>query len=515
MENQSIEIYRGKLQRAPTLRDAAWVCFEHRQLILVVFCAVFLGALLSALLTPRKYEAETEILVKRERADPVVTPGSNSSPTLTMGVTEEDLNSEVELLRSGDLLEKVVITCGLDRRPPDSVLEILLRAVKKPFLGQGNTELAIPLAVRALRRKLNVETIRKTNLIRVTYASPDPKLAASVLKTLTNLYLEKHLEVHRPPGAYAFFQQETARYWNALQAAEKELGDFNRAQNTVSAQAEKDGAEQKLAEFEGTLRQTRADIAATKERINTLTTQMASTPNRLTTEVRTNSLLLEQLKSSLMTLELKRTELAGKYAASNRPLREVESQIADTKAAIAQEENSPLHEDTTNRNPTYQWLADELAKARADLASSQAQAAALENQVRAYRSDLLELDKKDLEQQDLIRNAKAQEANYLLYQNKREEARISDALDQKRIVNASIAEAATVPALPSGLGPALMVLIGLIVASFTSVGAAFAKQRIKSSFRDPEEVQLLLDVPVLASFPKDGLGESHVSAKTI
>ena len=231
---------------------------------------------------------------------------------------------------------------------------------------------------------------------------------------------------------------------------------------------------------------------------------MASASNRLTTQVRTNSLLLEQLKSSLLALELKRMELAGKYAASYRPLREVESQIAETKAAIAQEEDSPLHEDTTDRNPTYQWMADELAKARTELASLEAQGAALEEQVGTYRSDLLALDKKDLEQQDLIRNAKSEEANYLLYVNKREEARISDALDQKHIVNASIVEAATVPALPIGLGPALTLFMGLIVASFAGLGAAFTKQYVSSTFSNPDEVELLLGVPLLASFPKDG-----------
>ena len=504
MEKQSIEIYGGRLQRTPTLRDLAWVCFQHRRLVVLVFCCIFLGALLSVLITRRTYEAETEILLKRERGDPLVTPGTNSTATLIMGVTEEDLNSEVELLKARDLLGKVVVRCGLDRLPSDSIFEPLLRAFSKSSSEQSSTELAIPFAVRTLQRTLKVEPIRKTNLIRVTYASPDPKLAASVLKTLSDLYLEKHLEVHRPPGAFAFFQHETAHQRDGLQAAEERLADFNRAQNNVSAEAEKAEAEKKLAEFEGNLRQTRTAIAYTKERIQTLTTQMTSTPNRLTTQVRTNAAYLEQLKSTLLTLELKRTELAGKYAASNRPLRELESQIADTKAAIAQEENSPLHEDTTDRNSTYQWMTDELAKARTELASLRAQAAALESQVRAYRSDLLDLDKKDFEQHDLSRTAKAEETNYLLYLNKREEARISDALDQKHIVNASIAEAATVPALPSGLGPALTLLIGLVVASFASVGSAFAMQHVNSSFRDPDEVQLLLEVPVLASLPKEG-----------
>jgi uncharacterized protein involved in exopolysaccharide biosynthesis len=278
-------------------------------------------------------------------------------------------------------------------------------------------------------------------------------------------------------------------------------------QNTVSAQTEKFAGQQKLAEFTATLRQTRTAIAATEGRIQTLTSQMASTPTRMTTEIRTNSLLLQQLKSTLLTLELKRTELAGKYAASYVPLRDVEAQIVQTKAAIAKEENQPVHDDTTDRNPTYEWMANELAKARTDDASLRRQAAATEDQMRAYRSELLVLDGKDLEQQDLLRTAKIQETNYLLYQNKKEEARISDALDEKHIVNVAVAEAATTPALPSSRSPFEMLFAALIVASFAGVGVAFGKEHLNASLRNPDDVRLLLEIPVLASFPKTITGQ--------
>jgi uncharacterized protein involved in exopolysaccharide biosynthesis len=146
------------------------------------------------------------------------------------------------------------------------------------------------------------------------------------------------------------------------------------------------------------------------------------------------------------------------------------------------------------------WLDGELAKARADLASYQAQAAATAKIVRDYRASALLLDQKEIEQQDLIRTAKADEANYLLYLNKREEARISDALDNKRIVNVAIAEAATVPALP--VHPRwLFVLLGGLLASLVSVASAFASDYFDPSFRTAEEVESFLDVPVLAALP--------------
>jgi len=501
MKDKSTESYEGTFLRAFSLRDIAWVCFRYRRLVLISFCSILLGSLVYVLISPRTYQAETEILVKRERADPIVTPENNGTPVFTTAVTEEDLNSEVEILQGRDLLEKVVVKCGLDRQPPHSLIDSVLRTAEK-LLPQNTTDLAIPRAVRSLQKKLKVEAIEKTNLIKVSYKSDDPELAARVLQTLMSFYLDKHLQVHRPPGTFTFFQQEASQYWNGLQAAERKVADFNRDQNTVSPQTEQSTAGGKLADFEAALRLTRTTIAAKEGRIQTLSTQMNSIPVRITTTVSTNSLLLQGLKSTLLNLELKRTELMGKYAASYPPLRDVESQIAQTNAAIATEEDRPLHDDTTDRNPTYQWMADELPKAKTDLVSLRREAVATEEQIRAYRSELLVLDTKAREQHDLTREANIQETNYLLYQNKMEEARISDALDEKHIVNVAVAEAATTPALPSGPPPFVMMLLGVIVASFVSVGLAFGKDYLNACLRNPDEVRLLLEIPVLAAFPK-------------
>ena len=111
-----------------------------------------------------------------------------------------------------------------------------------------------------------------------------------------------------------------------------------------------------------------------------------------------------------------------------------------------------------------------------------------------------------MEQQDLVRAAKLQESNYLLYQNKREEARISDALDQKHISNVSVAEAATMPALPSDLGPVALLILGLVSGGSLGIGLAFLTDRFTLALRKPADVKMLLELPVLAAFPKESNG---------
>ncbi len=64
-----------------------------------------------------------------------------------------------------------------------------------------------------------------------------------------------------------------------------------------------------------------------------------------------NAMLMGQLKSTLLNLELKRTELAVKYAPNYPAVKEVDDQIAQTKAAIDAENAKPLTDNSTDQNP--------------------------------------------------------------------------------------------------------------------------------------------------------------------
>ena len=117
------------------------------------------------------------------------------------------------------------------------------------------------------------------------------------------------------------------------------------------------------------------------------------------------------------------------------------------------------------------------------------------------KTELVDLDRKSVKQSDLLRDTKANEANYLLYLSKREQEKTSDALDLKRIANVAIAAPPSVPILPA-YSATLILLIGLLLALFVSVGAAFVAEYLDPSFRTPAEVNDILKMPVLASMPK-------------
>ena len=488
------------VQLAP--RNLVEVIFRRRRTISYTFAAVIGGAILAVLLLPSKYEAQTKLLLHRERVDPPLTAQQTgvmqqAAPSLT----EEDINSEVGLLRSQDLLEKVVIATGLDHRVKPSLLSRLLS--KEPLTPEERRA----KAAEKLATDLRIEPEKKSYLIDVSYASPDPQLSAQVLNTLGNYLLDKHAEVRRTPGTAQFFDDETQQYKQKLDQAQQRLAAFNQKEGLVTEQSEKDASVPRMAEFEFNLRQTQAAIPRAEENVRNLEAQLRTTQPRITTELRNsdNAVLMQQLKSSLVNLELQHTDLIQKYAPDDRQVKEVEEQIGQVKTAIETHQKAPLKEEVTNENPTYELLHQELVKARAELASLKALATSYSKVDTSYRGEAVERDQKQLEQQSLLRDLKTAEQSYLLYLNKREEARISDAFDRMRIVNVSIAEAATAPMFPNN--PASLTLVlAAILGCLLSAGLVFVQEQIDGSLRSPEQVEAYLGVPVLAAMPHETSG---------
>src|SRR6185437_4050759 len=353
-------------------------------------------------------------------------------------------------------------------------------------------------AAQRLGAELKIAPIQKSNIIGVSYRSTSPQLSANVLKSLVGLYLEKHLQVHRSDHEYQFFDEQAQIYKKQLADVEKQIADAQ----FVAPLLTRDQMVGKRADLKAAATETDAEIAETEKRIAGLRTLEKDTPQRLVTEKRTsdNPQLLQNLKGTLLTLELQRDQLVAKYQPSYRPVRDLDKKIADTKASIAREEGNPIREETTNQNTAYEWISTELAKAQAQLQGLLGKQRADASLLTDADANLRNLNVDTVKEQDLQRTAKTAETNYLLYSQKREQARISNELDASKILNVVVVQKPYVPATHVHQR-AKIVLIGLCAAVFLSLAVVLLSDFFDPHFRSVYELATCLNVPVLAAIP--------------
>jgi len=495
----------GKTKNSFTLRDLVGMAFRRRRVIVMAFAGLMAGSLLAILILPPTYEAEMKILVQRERVDPVVSTEPNVNQA-DRNLTLDEITSEVELFQSRDSLEKTVLDLELyEPRNPWSVGAIELRVLGALGLAADKQTRVYKAVLKMETKDLQVIPLNASDIIKITYQAQSPELAAQVLKELGDLYLAKHTTIRRPQGASDFFQDQAEQYKTEMEASEGQLVNFTEKTGIVSADFEKQVALQKINDFDLTLQQTRASIAETEKRLRTLQAEGGTVPERVTTQIKVadNPQLMANLKTTLLDLELKRTELLERFDPSYPLVEEVEKKISETLNSIAEAEKRGIREETTDQDPAHAWVKTEMVKAQADLMGLQARVSAMSGALKALESRALKLEGESVVQQDLLRTARANEENYLLYHRKREEARIADALDQRKIINAAVAEAPMVPLVPESLPTTVKVLLAVVVATLVSLGLGFLTEYLDPSFRTLEEVEEYLEIPLLATVPRN------------
>ncbi len=476
-----------------TARDFVLPLFRRKRLLLGTFLFVFFGVVLFTLLAGPSYASRMEILVNQERIDPVVsTQATTQMITSANVVTPEEINSEVDLLSSRDVLEEVVRQNGLNQQHGFSLIRAIMPA--------QNDQERLARAVKDLAKKLQIANIRSSNLIDVNYRSADPRLAHNVLQSLADLYLAKHVSVHRPAGSFEFFAEQTDKYHAELDAANTKLRNFGKQQDVAAPDEERTQLAAQFATSVGQLHTTEQAIAGDEARIRNDQRQLGTTQSRSTT-VRAsavNDKLIDDLSTALAAAQTKRTQLALKYEPIYPLVQEADQEIADDKAAIARAENTKYTSEITDRDPTYELLREDIAKTDADLSYQRATLAATRGSVESIQTQMVGLDQKSLAQQDLQREARAAESNYLLYLGKREQERSSNALDVSRIANVAIAVPPSLPVLPVNSWPiTILEAFGLAIA--LSIGAAYAADYFDPSFRTPAQVSDILGVPVVVT----------------
>jgi uncharacterized protein involved in exopolysaccharide biosynthesis len=477
-----------------SLRDVASALFRRKALVLIIFLTVIVGTALVTLWMPNRYESRIKILVKNQRVDVAITPEATigvNAPTVANEVSENQINSEIELLTSKDLLTQVVIQTGLANN-------------ENGLFGRPAPEpIRVETAVNRLAKDLAINAVRKANIITINYSSNSPELSASVLKKLGDLYLEKHLHLNHPVGATNFFQDKADQYETQLKQSEQDLTNFQQRNNLIVLSQQKDLTLQKTAEAKAKMLDADASLSEATNRIARVEQQLATIPKRIVTQSRQlpNQYSAERLNTMLVELENKRTQLLTKFRPEDRLVKEVDEQIRTTRNALARADQKTSIEEATDLNPLRQTLETELARARLEQSGAQAKRDTLAIQLQQYEASLKQLEADTAKHDDLQRQKKAAEDNYQLYAKKREEARIADELDKQKITNVSIAEAATVAQLPSWPNRPLNLLLGVALAAFLSLSSVFTAEMLNDTVQTPRQLEALTGAQVLATVP--------------
>ena len=479
--------------------------FKRKTQILLFFCVAVCAVSIGTLLVKPSYEATSQVLVKIGRENlSVSTLPASGGPTPVINLNrEEQINAELEILRSRPLAEKVVEFLG-----PTALYQELSEKgggiLSGFFLRTDIQQSPKKQALFSFQKTLKVEGVRKANVIKVSFRHEDPQMSATVVNTLVKFYLDYHLQVHKNPQSFKFFQEQSKILENEVQQAEGKLQSFKKQHNISSLNEERSLLLKQTTDLRAALNQTQSRRVETKKRIRELRKQLAATPKTIpqSEEIDHNPYLISSLEARLVELELKEKDLIAKYTEKSRLVRNVRDEIKMLREKLAEQETKRYGKSRYGLSATYQRLQDDIFRNEAELEALGAREESQRTQLDEYQTRLKKLSLIEVELRQLQNKLEVDRQNYRLYLTKFEESRISDAMDTEKIANITIIEPARPPLKPVSPKALLNIVLGILLGGFGALGLAFFLEYLDDSLEKPQDVEEVLGLPILASIPE-------------
>jgi uncharacterized protein involved in exopolysaccharide biosynthesis len=477
------------------------VLSEHREIFLSVFLAVLVLGGVYIFGTPKKYASTMELLVTNERTVPAISPGKTESSGGVQEVTEEQLNSEAEVLKSADVLDAVV----------DPTWRLNPKARSPEELSRHEK------AVNTLRRELQVTPIRRSYLLGVQLTTTDPYQSTQQLTRLLSSFLDEKRRLIQPAGLQQMFAQQADQYKAQWQEAQRELSDFQQKEGFVSISDQEDLIQKQILATATELQTSNADVAFTKDKIHGDISQIKSTPERMTTRKTdipdTGS--VDQLNKELNDLEQRKAELLTKYRSDDRLVQQVDSEIGQAKAALDKTLNFHSAETATDINPTWQLAQQDLSESNARLSALSGRSKELEGELSDLNGKLKAIEDKAGTYNALQHRVAELDQNYQLYLQKRDEAQMANVMNEHQVLNVAVAQQPTFSSIPVSPRPlrdgVLTVGSGLLLASFVVFLVHNSKQSPHEKYLELEPVPRY-PVLVNGSYPlQETIGEPSSS----
>ncbi|TVQ96277.1 MAG: polysaccharide biosynthesis tyrosine autokinase [Desulfovibrionales bacterium] len=430
--------------------------------------------------------------------------------------TPATLGTELEIIRSTSLLERVVDQLDLARNPefnpalaevqdvghiqefkawikawfkglwPEKADDLETTETDSAFrileeLSPEERELLLRRnIVGVLQEGLQTENRRNSYIITISYTSRNPQMAALMANTVAKMYindqLEAKFETTRQANDWLIQRLDGLRL--EVQAAEQAVKNVRQQSGMIQTRA---GTllEQQVSDVNAQLIQARLKRSRAEAALSQAKSVMESGGLEALSSI-LDSGSITQLRAEEASLRGKRTEMSQRYGPRHPMMIQVDAEIRDVQDKVNEETVRILKS-----------LENDVLVARAEEQS-------LVQSLNRLRTDVGKAMEAELELMELERQAESSRRLYENYLGRFQEIRQHDELQRP---DARIISPAEVPSAPSYPRKGLTMGMGMAAGLMFGVMGAFLLEALDRGFRTAEQLERATGLPVLGMIP--------------
>jgi uncharacterized protein involved in exopolysaccharide biosynthesis len=465
--------------------------------MLWTFSGIMLLTIAVTFLGSKTYTSEAKLFVRLGRESVALDPTATTGQVINVNESREnEINSVFELLKSRVVLAQVVAAVGpqvvLER---DSTVSNVHTAGMFQSLNPFAPYSIEDNALKYLTKHLRIKAVKKTKIINVAYDAESPELAQAIVTSLIDNARDAHMRVNRTDGSQDFFATQTSHLREQLAGLETKLCEMKNASGISSLPDQRVINLQQIAELDNTLLKTSATLRASTAELQAHADILKRTPETVSlseTAAMPHS-AVEDMREQLFALQVREKELLSMGTEENPRVKRIRAQVAAVREALDNEREHPQL--ARGLNPAHQEIGLAALKGEASIASLQAHAATLREQLLPAREQLVALNNQELQIERLEREIELAKINYKRYAENLEQSRIDAELETRNISNLNVLQPPTYSITPTRPRRALNLSLGLIGAMVSSVGVGLFLEKRRLGLKHSSEYDELLSAP--------------------
>lgn len=456
------------LPRVPHLLDYFIILRKHQWLILTFLLTIVTVVTIASFKTKPVYEAVARVEVDKESQN--VLPFQDENSYDEYMDTEDYIETQTKILQSETLALQTIRSMDLGRYPEFGGTSG--RMFQQD--GAGTKRSAI---LGAFLDDLRIKRVPNSRLIEVRFDAESPQLAAQVVNTHLQNYIEQNFKSKYDATTQAsdWLSSELEELRIKVEKSEDARLAYERENQIWQVDEKQDITTQKLADLSKTVTEAQTELAQ-KEALY----RMAVAGDVDALPAARESVVIQNLLRQKSDVDLQYAEAASQFGPNFPKVQRLAEQQKEVDADLAKAQKvvvDGIQEDYDTARSHVEILQGELDKQKAE-ANDMAE--------KLVQYNILEHDA---------------ESNKQLYDGllqKLKEAGISAGL---RSSNIRIVDPALVPTTPSRPQKARNITLALLVGLVGGIGLAIFREYLDNTVKSPDDIESLTGLPSLAVVP--------------
>jgi len=473
-------------------RDFFRILFYWKPQAIRVFLVIVGAIMLYAYTTTPVYKSTAKVmLLPKTSQNAVITAGENERQIIS-AATKEDVNTEIELIQSDQVLEETVrffedekLGLSEKKRIFDKITDFIGDVIDFVLVLINLKDKALTSIegqVSLLKNSLEIEAVFSSSMIFVNLKAQDPERATTILNRLLQIYIKHHNAVFSMDEGQKFYNDQAMSYKIKLENAEQELKTFKKNLSIVDIDKQNLANITLLAELTRELSLLEIVYDEAKSRIGLLNNSISRSDELLITKEMRMIPAIFELEKGMVPLFIRRSEINKNFTKTSREYIEMNGQIKMLENDI--------------RNVVLRAIkTDELELASLGMKkqSLQKKILQLENMANMLQENVQKL-------QELKRNVDLHKNNYILYSSKTEDSRVYLEQRNRDLANVTIADNPHASSSPVWPNKMLLLFISIYLGLLAAVCTPFILEALDHRLKTADDVEIFLSLPVISSF---------------